>query len=307
MKKYLFPAIAIAIGGIVSCGKDYNPNGVNPDKNNDIATLIAALAPQPKTVTINAATGGSFNGNSGTRFVFAPNSFQTSTGAIVTGDVQVRVTEFLKKADILYSGVLPISDGEPLLSGGEMLVEATQGGQDVQMAPGKPFKANMPMQGTKANGMQLFIAEKNQGVVNWKPVDTAVGGFVFTDGDTIGISSIKVNTYCNADRFMASPDYQDFTITINMNGQTYLKDSMKLYTVYDEYNGVWPNQGYNAVGNDYRENHVPNIPVHFVAIIQSKGKFYGGITGATPSNGGKYIIDMAETTPVAFKTKLMDL
>ncbi len=307
MKKYLFPAIAIAIGGIVSCGKDYNPNGVNPNKNNDIAASIAALAPQPKTVTINAATGGSFNGNSGTRFVFAPNSFQTSTGAIVTGNVQVRVTEFLKKADILYSGVLPISDGEPLLSGGEMLVEATQGGQDVQMAPGKPFKANMPMQGTKANGMQLFIAEKNGGVVNWKPVDTAVGGFVFTDGDTIGISSIKVNTYCNADRFMASPDYQDFTITINMNGQTYIKDSMKLYTVYDEYNGVWPNRGYNAVGNDYRENHVPNIPVHFVAMIQSQGKFYGGITGATPSNGGKYIIDMAETTPVAFKTKLMDL
>src|SRR4051812_42251522 len=129
MNRTILPALAIAALCIAACGKTYNPGpdpSGEPGGNYTMASAMAELMVAPRTVTIDAGTGGTFNGNSGTRYSFPPNAFKTATGVIVTGNVAIQVSEYLKKSDMLFSGMLPISGGEPLLSGGEINVAATQ-------------------------------------------------------------------------------------------------------------------------------------------------------------------------------------
>ena len=288
-----------------SCSKDYNPgNVVAPASGNyTLVSAMSELAVMPKTVTIDAATGGTFKGNSGTQYIFASNAFRTATGATVTGMVTVQVSEYLKKSDMLFSGVLPISGGEPLLSGGEINVTASQGGLELKLNPNVPFTANMPMRGTDAAGMRLFTGKRDQatGQVNWMPVADSAVGIATIGTDTISIISNTLD-YCNADRFMSNPDYQTFTVKAVVSGGQVVNDSLMGYTLYDTYNGVWPL--YLSSGGVFHETHVPTIPVHFVVIGVINGIFYGGITAATPANGGSYQVILTQITPSAFKTQV---
>lgn len=304
--KFLFP-VALAAACLTACNKDYNPGNaiIDPSPVYTLQSAMAELVVSPKTVTIDAVKGASFSGNSGTRYIFPANAFRTASGAPVTGTVDVQVSEYTKKSDMLFSGVLPVSGGEPLLSGGEINVEATQNGQQLQMAPGITFRANMPMKGTDATGMTLFTGKRDSGnVVNWKPVIDSAGGIATIGGDTISIISNTVN-FANADRFMSHPNYQSFTITVEAGGATVSKDSVMGYTLYDEYNGVWPMSSYIASTTKFSEHHVPDIPVHFVVTAIIKGAFYGGVSAATPITGGNYIVPISKTTPKEFK-KLVD-
>jgi len=315
MKK--LPIVAMTAMIYAACStSEYDPGIAPGSVNNEpagiynMATVMAELAPKTKTVSINVSTGGTFRGNSGTRYNIPANAFVTSTGAAVTGTVEVHVTEFLNKGDMLFSGVLPISNDEPLISGGELLITAQQGGQELKLAPGVPFTAAMPMAGTNPAGMELFVGERGPaGNVNWRLPDStfAEKNKIFNLGDTIGISSTNL-TYCNADRFMTFPDYQKFWVKINVDGLEYSEDSLLIHTFYDEYNGVWGISSRNGgTTHMYLENHIPNIPVHFVAFAIIKGNFYGAIQGATPETGATYVLDMKKTSPQEFKAKVAAL
>jgi hypothetical protein len=320
MTKTLLLLAATSALFITACRKNlYDPGLVPVSANTDIppgklnlGAVMASLAPQYKEVTINAATGGTFRGNSGTRYVFPPNSFVTQTGLPVTGNVQVRVVEVLDEADMLFSGVLPSSNGEPLLSGGEVFVGATQGGQPLAMAEGKSYEARMPQAGVDANGMGLFLGTEDTGKkINWRPVAAGgAGGMIFTVGDTVGISSGTL-AWCNADRFMTTPHYQNFTVRINTGGLNYSEDSILIHAVYDQYVGAWPigrgARGYGRSEHPYWENHVPNIPVHFVASAVIRGNFYAAILGATPQTGKNYTLNLKLTTPAEFKAQVKAL
>lgn len=301
MKKILiYPAIAIALISLTNCNKEYDP-GPAPEETAGNYTLdgaFATLMVQPKIVTIDAAAGGTFNGNSGTRYEIPPSAFVTSTGAVVTGNVDITVAEYTNKADMLFSGVLPVGGDEPLLSGGEVLVEPMQAGQPLQMAAGKPFKANLPMPGTDATGMTLFTGTRSNGRIDWKPVEPGLGpdNAIAWIGDTVGITSTFAG-YANADRFMTNPNYQKFTVVVNSGSPSFNRDSFLVFAVYDKYNAVWPIKGNNGTGANYNEYHVPDIPVHFVAFGVIKGNFYGGMFGATPQTGKTYTVNVTKMTP----------
>jgi hypothetical protein len=301
-KTFLFPVIIMA-AMMANCGKKYDPapNPV-PAGSNDLTLIMASLAPKPQTVTLDAATGGTFRGKSGTRYEFPANAFVTATGSPVTGDVAIKVTEFLTKSAMLYSSVFPMSNGEPLISGGEIEVTASQGGQELRMAPGAKYRASMPMPGTDATGMIFFTGTKNGDVVAWKPVDTGSHslGTIFTLGDTIGISSSTLN-FGNADRFMSNPNYQDFTIVINAGGVPFSHTELSVYAFYDGYKTVWPIYGANDTGNIYHEHHVPEMPVHFLAMGSLGGNLYSGILAASPKTGGTYTIILNKTTSAQLK------
>ena len=78
--------------------------------------------------------------------------------------------------------------------------------------------------------------------------------------------------------------------------------------LYDNYKGVWPLGLTGSFANGvYIEGHVPNIPVHFVSYGIINGKFYGGVTAATPVTGGNYTIFLSQVDPTAFKGQLNNL
>lgn len=307
----------------VSCRKTVTTvSTVNSKTYSSIEEVFEELKVKPKTLTVDAATGGNFFGNSGTHYYFMPNSFRNAAGATVTGSVSVQVSEYLKKGDMLFSKMLPISYGEPLISGGEINVTASQDGQPVFLKDNAFFLATVPQGGKAPTGMQFFAGEATQdstSIVNWVvPVKDSAKYWaniiilqppppIPSPDDSLQIIS---NTFgmCNADRFLSSPNYQHFTVTIVVNGAS-LPTTYKpnAYAVYDQYKGEWPlSYGVYADGK-FSEGHVPDIPVHFVAFIIIDGKFYGGITAATPVSGNNYTVTLDEVNVAEFKEKVQAL
>lgn len=237
-----------------------------------------------------------------------------ASGATVTGMIDMRLTEYLKKGDMLFSKIIPISNNEPILSGGEVNVVATQGGQPVYLKPFYTFTASVPTAGTPPDGMKLFtgqpVADTTIVKANWvqakrdSGTHANIGVVVYPGQDTLHILSDSLNL-CNADQFMTTPNYQTFTVNVAVAGATLPSTGIYGYTLYDSYKGVWPMFHYSA--GSFAEGHVPNIPVHFVVFTLINGKFYGGTFGVTPANGSTYSVNLTEVDPAVFKSQLNDL
>lgn len=285
-----------------------------------IEAAFSEFSPKMKSVTIDAASGSAFFGNSGSRYIFPPYAFVMPDGNFVTGEVNVRVLEILGRSDMIFSGVLPISNGEPLISGGECYVMATKNGTSLKMAPNKEFCVILPVKNdTAAPPMKLFIGTDNAGKVNWEPADNSdgritahvferfdsvVGGLTLhNDFDSISMFISKMG-WANADRFMTNPNYQTYTVILKSDSITDFR-GVNFYTIYDELNGVWP--GGEISGNVITEDHVPNIPVHFVAYMLWNGHFYSGIFGVTPVTGSRYEVTLKRTDLSEFRKQVLSL
>jgi hypothetical protein len=307
--KQFFIALGVIgmLGTIASCKKDKNNNNNNAGSYTSLKQALSTVAPAPKTVTIDAATGGSFYGNSGTRYVFPANAFLDGNNTLVTGNVQITATEYLNKSSMIFSNVTPYTTSGSLYSGGEINVTATQNGNTLHMNY-MTFQANMPQAGTPVAGMSLFLGTVTDTAVVWNLPKTnhdSVQSTIVYNGDTIAILSDSLN-YCNADQFLTNPDYQTFTVVPSIPGVT-INDTadLRCFAAYDNYNGVWRmNRLQNGKIN---EGHVPNIPVHFIVFAVINGNFYAGTLGTTPANGSTYSVVLSLTTPAIFKAQVEQL
>lgn len=276
-------------------------------------SVFRVLAVQPKTVTIDAGAKSGFRGNSGTRYLFWGNSIVTSTGEPVSGSIDISVAEYLNKGDMIFSKMLPISNNEPLASGGEINVVATQNGQRLKMKAGYSYEVYIPEETTALGYMRLFFGapavDTTNTVVNWVVADTVKlqtrGAFPFS-ADTLAILSDSL-IKCNADRFLSSPNYQTFTVTIK--GVSVPESAyIFAYALYDNFKGVWPlNNNFEQIKSVISEHHVPDIPVHFAIFGFIDGEFYGGITAATPKEGENYEVNLKAADAAAFKAELNSL
>lgn len=314
MKKIILPIIVMA-ALFAACTKDKAPvanNGNNNHTQGQYASLSAVMQNamvKSQKKTIDASAGASFYASGGTRIVIPANAFMTENGANVTGNVEIEIREYLKRGDMLFSKVLPMSSGEPLVSGGELYFNATLNGQRLLLKNGNMFQANLPQKGTADPNMKLFVGEtlENNAAngVNWVPAQKDSShqngfGWVVFNGDTLSMFCDSVG-YCNADRFLSNPNYQNFTVTIA--GVTIpAGTTVSATALYDNYNGLWPMLSRN--GNIVTEGHVPDIPVHFVVMLVVDGHFYGGIQAATPANSGNYTVNVTEVDPAAFKAQV---
>lgn len=266
----------------------------------DVNERMAALENKAKTITIDIDKGGSFYGTS-CRFIFSPHSLMTLTGDSVSGEVQVTVKEWLTKSDMIFSNLLPTADSMSLLSGGEVLVSAQQNNKKLIMRPGASFQVNIPRFGSTETGFEVFLIPQQKDYDDDRRIWELASGKSFSyltyTGDTISLFSDSIG-FCNADKFLDNPQYQDFKL--NISGVEVKDDyTVSAYTVYDNYKGVWYMRGVN--GNTISERHVPYIPVHFVVTVVKDNTLYGGILGATPSTGSVYTVNLTKTDPASFK------
>jgi hypothetical protein len=272
----------------------------------DIYEQMEALQVKAKTVTVDIDKGGSFYGSS-CRFVFSPHSLMTLTGDSVSGEVQVTVKEWLTKSDMMYSYLLPAGDSMSLLSAGEVLVSAQQNNKKLIMRPGATFQVNIPRFGSTETGFQVFLIPQQKDYVDdrriWEMAARKSYSYITYSGDTISLFSDSIG-FCNADKFLDNPQYQNFKLNITGVG-TIDPYSIHAYTVYDNYMGIWLMNGIDS--NIVTETHVPNIPVHFVVTAVKDNVLYGGILGATPTSGSVYTVNLTKTDPAAFKALIDQL
>ena len=306
MKKLLLITLTIVAISIFSCNKKdtiaTTTKSGTTGPYTSLSSVFSTMMPIAVTATIDATKGGSVYGPNGTRFIFNPYSLVTASGSLATGSVQVKVTDYLSKGDMIFSGILPYSSGDPLFSGGEVNVIASQGGSPLHLAYNTYFTANMPFGGTPTPGLRCFIgksiSDTGQNKVNWAMSQDSLSGVCY-NGDTVNIISDSLGL-CNADRFMSSPNYQTFTVKIT--GVTMSStDQAQAFVLYDNYKGVWPLLSFNSSPTNYVEHHVPNIPVHIVIFAIVNGNFYGGTLGVTPSTGSTYTVNVTQTDPISFK------
>lgn len=143
------------------------PATINPIR----AYLEDNLDDARQSFTVNATTGGGITGNNGSHVEFVPGAFVTASGAPVTGTVQVKLIEVLNVADMIllnkqtvgnYGGQLRM-----LRSGGEVKIEATQGGNEVFIVPNGAV-VNIPGGGSIDPQMDVFYGtEDSDGDVVW--------------------------------------------------------------------------------------------------------------------------------------------
>ncbi len=262
-----------------------------------------------QTATFNNNTGGVLTGNGGSRLIIQPNSFVYANGQPVTGNVTVQFTDYTNRADMIFSKVLPVSNGEPLISGGEYFLAAKQGNTEVFIAPGKTTEVRVPQFGNNGNNMMFFrgrVIEPNEmnNIVNWVKQDSVGMGAVVYNGDTISIFNDSMG-YANADKFIPNPNYVEFNIQVT--GAQISDSTFSSYCLYQDYNGLWPI--YQIAGNGLlTATHIPDIPVHLVVYGYDKGEFYTGmVIGYMPVNGATVNMTLSKSDPVTLKNLLKNL
>ena len=306
---------------LFSCSKTEN-NVSTVETYSSMNDVFGKLSLQPKVLTVDAATGGSFFGNSGTRYYFIPNSFQTAIGASVTGNIQIAVTEYLQKGDMIFSKMLPVSNGVPIVSGGEVTIYAKQGSQEIFLKPGFNCYISIPTVGTPPTGMQLFtgqpVVDTSIMKTNWilPQRDSSkynVGVFVFMGipyGDTLNVISDSLRSI-NCDYFLGlgAADLKNCTLSITATGvDTASTKNALVYAIFDNKKLIYPMyRSYGSPGITYSLKNVPADPIHFVAFTLVNGQFYGGTLKATPASGANFNLNLLPQDAKAFKAQLNGL
>jgi len=301
-KKSLLCAGALCL--VLACNKkDYNSASQGYPS---IDSVYNEMGAKTQSFTVNAATGASFYGKGGARFIFPPNAF-TKNGNPVTGDVQVQVAEYPKISDMIFSKVLTVSNGQPLVSGGEVYVDARQNGEKLDISG--TFQVNIPQRSTADSAMQLYTAKDydstKSSAINWQLDPT--GSVAPVSKDTLAVRTTgTMGNYHNADRGWGQAGTSLQTFYLRLGSPKGISNKLSAYAVYDNYFMVVPlTEGIKDAM--ITVTTVPNIPVHFIVMGVIDGDFYAGILPATPMTGIYYNLNLNKTKPDDFRALIDEI
>lgn len=311
MKKLIISAAVLmsVTASFVACKKSDNSSVINNPTPGPYTSLFSAfsdLAPKSKTVSINATSGGSFYGNSGTRYEFQPNSFQTLSGAVVTGNVDIQVLECTNNADMIFAKMLTISDDQLLYSAGEISVNATQGGVPVYIRPGMSYKANMPTNtGASTSGMSFYkgvpTPDLPGSIVNWKLISgDSLNARLVYNGDTIVLTPDSLGM-SNCDK-LALVDFVHIDLKLDGISTTLKQSDFMAYFIPSNFLATYPLKMDSFGAGVCKSSKIIKQGSHIVLCAVYNGYFYGGIlTNTSVTDGSTYTIKLSQTTPSAFK------
>lgn len=320
-------SLTVAIITIVSCKKDATPEPVtNPPVKttttpppatsglSSLNSLFEHKGAQSQNFTIDNNSTQIITGAQGTKITFSPNSFVTLAGAIVTGNINIELKEIYDKKMMVLSNVTTNSEAflggpkSPLVSGGEYYLNASQGGAQLKLAPGRLYDVFLPSPNPGVSGMSYFNGRiaGDSGIV-WSqnsncftlvtPSNVPGGYFMMCD-------SLR---WCNCDKICAAANGTT-TITLNLSGEF---DASQMVTMF------WDNSDktvcnfdapFNSVTKSYAQAGIPiGVPAHLIVISVKNGKLYTGIISTNIAINAVYNLTLTETTEDAFANSLTAL
>jgi len=296
MNRYL--ALVLLMAMCSSCQKKYDARGSAPLAGQ---WWYRDLDIPAKTEMINVATGGSFRGLSGARYVFPPNAFADANGNIPAGNVFVAVREMAKKHDIMYAGAGTKCMDAPFVCDGMVDVTVSGSLNGLHMAPGKTYEVYLPQIMTPVKNTFLMSGthysydsvDFYDHIVHWDPV-SASGNAGYIPDTTI-IKCDTLGLVC-AGQFFSSPNYQHITVRGRIDGQVVMQQGewLSCYAIYDNSNVVWPMK--HTAYMEFLDDRILHVAMHFVMICQRNDKLYAGILAATATDQEVYIIDLQLVT-----------
>src|SRR5690606_12398115 len=110
--------------------------------------------------TIDAATPALITGAQGTEIQFYANSFVDAAGNDITGNVEIGLIEIYGKKDMIFLNKQTMGDNngtlEPLISGGEFKITASQNGNEVFLKEYYQYNAQVQAPGGTNPNMGVF-------------------------------------------------------------------------------------------------------------------------------------------------------
>ena len=255
-----------------------------------------------QTFTLNATTGATITGNQGTKITFPSNSFVTSSNQTVTGNVNIELKEIYKKSDMILSNKPTMSFGNLLKSGGEYYIKVTQNNQELKLAQGSMYSAQMPTDSLDYN-MQVFTGTVNDttGNTNWVPADSSTSYVNYQTTPMSYILACDSLHWINCDYFSNVSPMTTVTISIPNN------PSPQNTVVYLAFKTKAIAQLYNYNSNYLINNMPENYTATIVAFTVSNDKIYSLFKPITIATNMQVNVTLVETTDAEFKTQLIAL
>lgn len=173
-----------------------------------LAGFFKQIEKQPQEIIIEPGIDNLVKGTEGTALLIPANTFNT------TSSVTLLLKEYYTYQDIITNKLSTTSDGEPLVTGGMIHIQAFADGKELLINPGKSIRWFIPDTSQNMNGMQLFT-----GTVQRKAILRA--GFQTSGGNSDTVSG---NGKFEMINWVA--DKQDFT-------RSYLQTSVKVLDLKD--------------------------------------------------------------------------
>jgi hypothetical protein len=295
----IVPFIAIAL--LFSCKKEEGShNTVTPGGYESLDDIFARTTHTATTQSVIVSTGGEVISKGGTHVFFPPNAFQSYNGTVITGSVDVKVNDWVRKGDMVFGKVLPVSNNQALTTSGQAYVEVTQKGVPVRLRKGYRMILKFPTFTITSTGDSVYLGKTVAGsvnTVNWYR------------NDTIGVSNIVGDTtYLTSDslRYIASSHYlnpsTNANFTIRLDAPIALEQTVAVALI-NGVRSVYPVS--SAISNSIYAQHIPAMPLHVAVMGVTKGVFYGGIVPINnPMTDSTWTVTIKQVDPQAFRLQM---
>jgi hypothetical protein len=186
---------------------------------------------------------------------------------------------------MILTGMMPISNGNYLVSGGELFIKASQNGQLLNLSSQNLIQVKVPAGSNPSLQMSEFYADTLTVVdtAGWTPTNQPIQVI----NDSINPISYYVFTldylnWVNCDHFYLMPNPKT-AITINVN-PLFNQDNCKVYISFDGKNAA-DNLFWNGTNNNmttfYCRPIAHGVPVTFLAIGHLNNKYYYAMKSIT--------------------------
>lgn len=275
----------LLIGGLFAgCELDdpINSGGNGNTSFTSAKAFLTSNAPETQRFIKDVTNRFTIKSTNGIHYRFRPNAFKTSAGQIVTGQVNIELTEYLTKADMVFSGVTTTSGSDFLESGAMFNLTASQNGRKLELVD--DFRVQVPAQDQDPN-MIIFQGEEIQDSsgtsVNWVPSKTSSVVRDTNQSDTTWSDttydpgyyytlSIKFLSWCNLDRYWNASTGSPIRLKIKEAG----KEGATVYVAVKNLNGVTYLRYYPALGefNSSKYNLSNGWDITIIVVYVDKDK-----------------------------------
>lgn len=317
MKKIILSLLVLATLGMVACKK--NEVIPAPTPTSDMASYFTDNENEAKqNFSVDASTWNTFTGDNGVKINVPANSFVYSNGNTVTGTIDFELIEVLDVSSMVSLNKTTTSNGEILVSGGQIKLIASQNSSQVFLAQGMAVEVKVPTANPDWQ-MELFVGNQNStGNVDWvsSVVDTTQQDSIIIVGDTTGTGWIDYYSFdftndslgwINCDYFWnnSSPE----TDVIAQLDTVYNSINTACFLVFTDINSVMSLYQYSAINNgEFLGSNIPTgQSVTFACISEIDGQYYSAFVNSMIVANHIENITMSSTTAIAIQTAIDNL
>jgi hypothetical protein len=312
MKKLIYGSLALALLAITACKKEEvvppptptsNLSGYFTDNESNAIQSFSMDATSPQFIT----------GANGVQIYVPANSFVYSNGSPVTGTISVELIEVLDVSAMVKMNKTTVSNGEMLVSGGQLKISANQNSSEIYLAPNAALNVSVPVTSPDPQ-MALFTGNQmSSGDINWTSSlgDTAQQDSIIITQDSSGGSWYNFD-FNNDSLGWINCDYwwnsgQSLTTVTASLDTSYNVSNTACYLVFPNINSVISLYGYATPG-EFTSSNVPiNQSATFVCISEIDNVYYSAFVTNTISTDHVENISMSETTLAAIETAIDNL